>query len=456
MLVFVLWLLGVILRHCDSDSSVVDWAAYEALHSVDEDLAAIDVETLRTLVRALPLTAHWDMQKGAFKTSLLGELMAGQGDHLQTYLSNKTTRVMSNGTLVLTQVVAVDMTRVYMESLAVAQSLAETIVDTLRRGVALRDSLVRVSLSVRNNLVPGVASPTWASAACLASLADSLAPQVADVDARLASRSQSLSDKLAVLSNTTAAKRTALYQHSSALEKEDRLRSQRMHEIQLSRRSYRLSLLSEAELKDHDHGLRLLEAEHGMRLQTVNARSRARADAALFRVQEEGRQMREDEPHVQRLQQLEHSLRVDGIEAAVRAAAVEVRALVEDLLSDPRQVGIAAVVVVLVVCLLVLVGELGGVLRAYVVRQVLTPSYVVAASSAAESRRIDTTRFLSDHQLQAQLDRIRGIFLSIRQYPSELASVVLVEGQSGVGKTALLHHIGTYRIKYSMRRRISQ
>lgn len=103
----------IFLLVCGNLYGHVDWSPFECLENIDGDLS------LR-LIKDLPIHQYWDVQKGSFRTGIIGELL---NKTLPQYVTSLNTKVGKGSTFSSIESLVVDQAAIYMHGISALRSV---------------------------------------------------------------------------------------------------------------------------------------------------------------------------------------------------------------------------------------------------------------------------------------------------------------------------------------------
>lgn len=139
----------VLLLSCGQFYGHVDWSSFERVENID------DRDSL-SLIKGLPMHQYWDVQRGSFRTGIIGEKL---NTTLPQYVSSLSTKVGKGGTTSTIESLVVDQVAIYMHGISALRRLgniSREIQDAVSIDAIVRTSNVTTGLSVNTTPEPSV------------------------------------------------------------------------------------------------------------------------------------------------------------------------------------------------------------------------------------------------------------------------------------------------------------
>lgn len=295
-----------------------DWLEYASLHASARPLSAAERSEALETVRALPVSVHWDAAKAAFRTALVGELLA-RDRRFESYLSRRPSRVMSNGSLALVSVLAVDLARLCTDAAVALQLLAAR--------VHAAEGEVGLALVSRGAML--AAGAGWAgagSSACARREVAALQGEERLADRALKARAEATERGLSEIGERTALRKSELAAHGARLALDAHAHLARVGDVRAQGRLARGALAEEQAREQRLAEDARLAAEHALAVAEERASILSAGAALLVRVREQGLADRDLEPGRAALLLEQHLQRVAGLRNVTGVVFAELRA----------------------------------------------------------------------------------------------------------------------------------
>jgi hypothetical protein len=416
--------LCICIANCLFVQADIDWSPFEVVETLNP------VES-KDIIRQLPIQQYWDVQKGSFRTGIIGETL---NRTFPEFVSSVEMKVNKGGKLVTVDNSVVDSSALFMHGLAALSYLAQ--LDALVQNSAqFSRSLYSSSASFGDILAEG-----FASLEELGVLREGLEAQRSRIDTIKRTEEQLYLLQRSILQARNDTTTQEMHRQHDLKLGVAAAHSQQLSATTVAKFRALLDTVQESEASLRRQKLQHAEGQHAEAVAALRRQVGLTMEALAFRAAEELKVvLQQQEFEETQLLATKSELLQSEVEEVINTFFAELRACAQMLLDNPAvtvtalQYAVAAVAVMLT--LLELVQLVLAVARKISGASYLPQVVALTAATANLSLQPERARRWPGH-VGSQLDRVRTAFSAAVAHGLPLP-VVLVSGPPGSGKSAV-------------------